>query len=86
MIEYNYKNFKIFYNIELDKTQNNLYIADGYVTCSIDKKKSILPRKFHTEYTTKTGVQNEIKKLIEHYIDFEWQEFYEMHGKKQPQS
>lgn len=84
MVEYNYKNFKIFYNVELDKRNKN-YTADGYVTCSLkrakNRAKAILSRKFHTEDTTKTGVQHQIKRLIEGYIDFEWQEFYEMHGK-----
>mgnify|MGYP000090025035 CR=1 FL=1 len=80
MTEYNYKNFKIFYNIESD-TNKNLYTADGYVTCSLDETQSLLSRKFHTEDTTRTGAQHEIRRLIENYIDFEWSEFYEVHGK-----
>ncbi len=40
-----------------------------------------MPRKFHTEFTTKSGVRDSIKKLMENYIDFEWQEYYEIHGK-----
>lgn len=80
MTEYDYKNFKIHYNIQEDKTKNNLYVAEGYISNPQDNNNSCISRKFHTEYTTKAGVKNEIKKLIENYIDFEWQEFYEIHG------
>lgn len=81
MTEYDYKNFKIHYNICSDKSKKNLYIADGYISNPSEHTDSASAKRFHTEYTTKTGVQSEIKKLIENYIDFEWKEFYEMHGK-----
>lgn len=81
MTEYEYRKFKIHYNIKTDKTKRNLYAADGYISNPANANSSISERKFHTEYTTKAGVKNEIKKLIENYIDFEWQEFYEIHGK-----
>lgn len=74
MTEYKYRQFKIHYNVRTDKTQN-LYTADGYIS---NPSGSAPYRKFHTEYTSKAGVQAEIKKLIEKYIDFEWREFYEM--------
>ncbi|MBA2655395.1 MAG: hypothetical protein H0U70_00215 [Tatlockia sp.] len=80
MPEYSYKNFKIHYKIHQDKTKKNLYAADGYISSLTDNKNSCAPRKFHTEYTTRAGVQNEIKRLMENYIDFEWQEYYEIHG------
>jgi hypothetical protein len=80
MSEYDYKNFKIFYNVELDKTNKKLYTADGYVVFALDTVVPNLSTKFHTEYTTENGVRNEIKKLIENYVDFEWQKFYEVHG------
>lgn len=83
MTVYNYKKFKIHYNIQGDKTKKNLYTADGYVLCSPDQEDTDLKQCFHTEYTTREGVQKEIKRLIENYIDFEWKEFYEMHGKEQ---
>lgn len=81
MAEYSYKNFKIHYDIQLDKTKKNLYAADGYISNLRDKKCSCTARKFHTEFTTKSGVRDSIKKLMENYIDFEWQEYYEIHGK-----
>ncbi|KTD36563.1 hypothetical protein Lnau_1547 [Legionella nautarum] len=82
MIEYNYKNFQVHYDIELDKKSTKLYRADGYIVNSLDKKNPVLARKFHTEHRTKKGVVAEIKRLIENYIDFEWKEFYEVHGKE----
>jgi hypothetical protein len=81
MTEYDYKKFKIHYNIQSDKTKKNLYAADGYISNPLDSNCSCTARKFHTEYGTKSGVKNEIKKLIENYIDFEWQEYFEIHGK-----
>ncbi|MDI9819031.1 MULTISPECIES: hypothetical protein [unclassified Legionella] len=53
-----------------------LYKADGSVVARESKHSSL--QKFHTEHPTKEGAKNEIKKLLEDYIDFEWQEFYEM--------
>lgn len=79
MTEYNYKDFKISFNVELDKRKNNLYIADGYI-CPLNDTNPSLHRKFHTEHSNKAAAKTEIKKLIENYIDFEWQEFYEIHG------
>jgi hypothetical protein len=81
MIEYNYKRFKIHYDITADKTKKDLYAADGYVSDPYGRNKALTEKRFHTEYVTKAGVKDEIKKLIENYIDFEWQEFYEIHGK-----
>lgn len=82
MIGYNYKNFQIYYHIELDKRSTRLYTADGYIVNSLDKKNPMLARRFHTEHSSKRGAVTEIKRLIENYIDFEWEEFYEVHGKE----
>ncbi|CDZ76099.1 hypothetical protein BN59_00363 [Legionella massiliensis] len=82
MTEYDYKSFKIHYEIHPDKTKKNLYTADGYICCTLDQGVPVLPRQFHTEYITRDGVQKEIRKLIENYIDFEWQEFHDMQGEK----
>jgi len=81
MIEYNYKNFKIRYCIELDDKLTNLYTADAYIINYLDKANPTLSRRFHTEHTSESGVTAEIRKLIKNYIDFEWQEFYQIHGK-----
>ncbi|WED43083.1 hypothetical protein [Legionella cardiaca] len=78
MTEYIYKGFKVTYQVELSGAVPNLYKADGYVTRTPSKKNNTPPQKFHTEHPTKKGAQIEIKKLLEDYIDFEWQEFYEM--------
>ncbi|KTC76935.1 hypothetical protein [Legionella brunensis] len=77
MIEYTYKGFRVTYQIESSAAAPNLYKADGYVTRATEIKNHS-PQKFHTEHPTKKGAQIEIKKLLEDYIDFEWQEFYEM--------
>ncbi|MGQ3888714.1 hypothetical protein ACQUW5_06730 [Legionella sp. CNM-1927-20] len=78
MPEYIYKGFKVVYNIDTDESNNKLYKADGYVQCLLDKNNHP-PQKFHTEYSTLAGVQEEIKKMLEDYIDFEWNEFNKMH-------
>lgn len=80
VFEYVYKGFKVSYNIELDKTSGHLFKANGYAECLVGKEQSTQPpRKFHTEYSTLVGVQTQIKKLVEDYIDFEWEEFKKMH-------
>ncbi|KTD15983.1 Uncharacterised protein [Legionella lansingensis] len=78
MTQYVYKGFKVTYNVISSSEDPKLYKADGYVVRSTARGGSP-PQKFHTEYPTKKGAQNEIKKLLEDYIDFEWEEFYEMH-------
>jgi hypothetical protein len=78
MAEYIYKGFKIFYDINPQKTEDDLYQASGYVLCNIDKAAPSPTQKFRTEYPTQQGVKIQIKKIIEEYIDFEWEEFLEM--------
>lgn len=78
MVQYLYKGFKVFYRVKPLESDSKLYQADGHVICDVDQKDSPLCQKFHTEYPTLMGVENEIKKLLENYIDFEWLEFKEM--------
>nr|HAT8714213.1 hypothetical protein [Legionella jordanis] len=78
MTQYVYKGFKICYSIQPSSENLNLYKADGYAIRPTQKETSTAPQKFHTEHPTKEGAKNEIKKLLEDYIDFEWQEFHEM--------
>ncbi|CEK12053.1 hypothetical protein [Legionella hackeliae] len=78
MNQYTYKGFKVIYQVDSSDAAPNLYKADGYVVRATDNRNSTSPQKFHTEYPTKKGAETEIKKLLEDYIDFEWQEFYEM--------
>jgi len=79
MTEYVYRGFKVSYNVEAIKNSGQLYRADAYALCIMDNKKTVLPKKFHTEYSSLTGVQAEIKKMVEDYIDFEWKEYEKMH-------
>ncbi|KTD19816.1 hypothetical protein [Legionella londiniensis] len=84
MTEYIYKGFKISYNVESLELAGggNLYKADGSVTYLLHKPKSFAPVKFHTEYESYSGAEHEIKKMLENYIDFELQSYYEMAKEK----
>lgn len=78
MPEYIYKGFKVSYDIK-QNDNNKLYQAEGSVICCTNKKKqAAVTQKFQTEHSSKAGVQQEIKKIIHDYIDFEWKEFFEM--------
>ena len=74
MAEYIYKGLTVHYNIR--KMNINLYQATGAVIYPENDKKNA--QKFQTEAPTKSGVQHEIKKIINDYIDFEWKGFIEM--------
>ena len=76
MAEYLYKGFKIFY--EVAPYAKNLYQAQGEVKCSVKHATPALSKKFHTEGSTGESALSEIKKLMERYIDFEWQQFHRM--------
>ncbi|ARG96785.1 hypothetical protein [Legionella micdadei] len=76
MPEYSYRGFIISYKINVSK--DNLYKADGKVVKQ-GKDASGIAQKFHTESLTESGAKKEIKKLIENYVDFEWEEFHSMH-------
>lgn len=78
MAEYLYKGFKVSYNIKPIKNQTKLYEAEGYVACCTQTDISC-KKRFHTESTSMQSVASEIKKLLENYIDFEWQKFHEIH-------
>lgn len=80
MTQYTYKGFQVTYQVKSSDIDPNLYKADGYVVRATEFQNRLAQQKFHTEHPTKKGAQHEIKKLLEDYIDFEWQEFYEMHN------
>lgn len=80
MTEYDYKGFTIVYKISAAKKNSNLFQAEGYARCSVDQNNPAPSKKFHTEYPSQAGVKAEIKKLVEHYVDFEWKKFHEIHG------
>jgi hypothetical protein len=78
MIEYVYREFKIQYDIKLEKNYINLYKAQGYAQCLKNKRNSDPKINFTTEFPTLKGAQEEIKKIIQDYIDFEWDQFYKI--------
>lgn len=79
MPEYVYKGFKIHYEIKsVQQSDENLYEAYGYVVNDMEGHALLSSQKFHTVFPTKVGVQHQIKKIIEDYIDFEWREFLEL--------
>lgn len=72
-MEYEYRKFSINYDVQKDQN-TPLYEATGYVSCIANPDQSQPPKKFHTTFSTKQGAEEEIKKIIENYIDFEWME------------
>lgn len=78
MIEYLFKGFKISYKISPVEFENNTYKAEGSVAYLLNMPESFTPQKFHTEFATYAGAENEIKKLLENYVDFELKNFYNM--------
>ena len=82
MIEYIYKGFKISYHIATADSATNIFKADGSVSYLLNMPKSFRPTKFHTEHSTQTGAEHEIKKLLENYVDFELKNYYDMQKEK----
>ena len=78
MIEYVYREFKIQYDIKLEKNCINLYSAQGYAQCLKNQRNNNPKINFTTEFPTLEGAQEEIKKIIKDYIDFEWDQFYKI--------
>jgi len=74
MTEYVYKGFKVYYEVALVE-ESNSYGACGHVVSFLDKDGLCLTEKFQTVSTKKDEAQREIKKLIEDYIDFEYEQF-----------
>lgn len=72
MPEYTYRECRVCYKIEPSQNPPDLYIASGY-TEALNKVKSTHEKiNFSTEHSTLGGARKEIKKIIEKYIDFEW--------------
>lgn len=80
MAEYIYKGFKVHYEIEKIKVAGGLFQAQGYVICDSDTDGPTLTQKFQTESSLKADAESEIKKIINRYIDFEWEQYLKMHG------
>ncbi|KTC65831.1 Uncharacterised protein (plasmid) [Legionella adelaidensis] len=78
MTTYTYKGFEVVYEIEQVNHEGTLFKADAHVIPKDDCNNLEVSTRFHTEYPTKNGVQKEIKKLVENYIDFEWKKLNEM--------
>ena len=75
MSEYFYKGFKVNYNIQ--KSEDNIYQATAEVTRDPDYANDLV-KVFQTERSTQQGVEKEIKKMIQEYINFEWKEYLGM--------
>ncbi len=78
MTEYIYKGFKIKYVIE--QLDADTYKATGSVLSYVKEQGPHLSQQFQTEGASKNYVQQEIKKIMNEYIDFEWKQFNEMQG------
>ena len=72
MNNYYYRQFDVLYETKLN--DNKLYTAHGYAVCLINERKPSLAHEFSTDAPTQEDAENQIKKLINDYIDFEWQQ------------
>jgi len=77
MTTYAYKGFTVIYEIHRSN-DSEIYKADGTVIPEGENTSPTRSTKFHTEYPSRIGVKKEIKKLIENYINFEWEKLLEM--------
>lgn len=76
MTEYEYKGFKLCYQIEPHQRDKKLFGSFGYIV-NTNAQEAILA-KFHTDFNTKEGVLTEIRRLMEEYVDFEWNQYQEV--------
>lgn len=76
MIEYSYRGFNLAYEVRC--LGRDLYKAKGKVEKEEIKQRRGAAKNFYTEFPTKIGAEQEIKKLLEDYVNFEWMEFYAM--------
>lgn len=77
-MEYTYKDFKINVSISPDPQDKSFYQANGKALCLLPSNETNEPKVFKTEALTEKGAEQQIKKMIEEYIDFEWLEFERM--------
>lgn len=82
MQEYSYKGFKIMF--EISHPENEHYQANA--RCFSKEDENPLPQRFQTISDSKIKVEDEIKRLVENYIDFEWKEFLKMKGEPHKES
>jgi len=75
MPTYFYKQFEVNYTINKCENPMNGYSSEANIKCNLDWSHSLQIPKFQTTDYTKKGVEQEIKRLVNRYIDFEWQEF-----------
>lgn len=78
MKEYLYKGFKISYQIIVSDPEKNRFKAHGYVTYLPHGHHALPQAKFHTESDSAEHAERAIKKLLEHYINFERKNFHQM--------
>lgn len=76
MIEYIYHGFKISYEIESVKHDENHYKANGHAMYLLNSPASLSSANFHAEYATHASTEHEIRTLLENYVDFELKTYY----------
>lgn len=75
MPDYTYREFKVHYEIKPSENLPELYSASGYIECLSKAQSTHEKIDFSTEHADLSGARKEIKKMIEQYIDFEWDQF-----------
>ena len=73
MTDYTHKGFKVHYDVEPVEQGKSLYKANGSVNLKGNDPDTI--QKFQTEGSSRDEVEEEIKKMINQYIEFEWKQF-----------
>ena len=73
MSHYQYKGFNLLYKTNLC-TETNYYKAHGWVKL-IKNDKTTVTQEFRTQSVSLINATEEIKHLMERYIDFECQQY-----------
>ena len=76
MPEYFYREFRVCYEIRAKHNSHVFFEASGYVQSLTNIGTTNQLINFSTEFATAEGAIREIKKIMEDYIDFEWEQFY----------
>lgn len=73
MSHYQYRGFNLRYKTNLC-TETNFYEAHGWAKL-IKNNKTAVTQKFSTQSASLINATQEIKQLMERYIDFQWQQY-----------
>lgn len=74
MTSYTYREFKISYEVQPDSKNPLLFKASGFAQCIKNKNVNAEKIHFSTESSNLELAQKEIKKIIEDYIVFQWEQ------------